>query len=135
MSRIRLVQWQIILFTALIGGCATAPVSLASKSWTLHTINDELLYGNKPITLSFDNSEQLSGSTGCNRYRASYSSDHGAINIATIATTKKLCAPEIMEQEKRYLRILGDAATYVDKCGRLKISSQENEILRFNLQK
>ena len=134
MSQLRTLPFFTVLLLT-INGCATTPVTLTSKSWNLHTINDELLYGNSAITLSFDTSNQLSGSAGCNRYRGKYHSDNGVINVETIATTKKLCTPAIMEQERQYLRILNDAVTYVDKCGRLKISSQDNEILRFNKTK
>lgn len=128
----------VLLVAAMLalGGCATAPEKLARKSWKLHTINDELLYGDSVITLRFDSDSQLSGSAGCNTYKASYSADPetNAIEIDAISTTRMQCAPEIMEQEQRYLGVLGNAATYLDKCGRLKIRSQDGGILWFNKQ-
>ena len=124
------------IFVALaLGGCVSAPVSLASKHWDLHTINDELLYGDRGITLVFDSDNELSGSAGCNDYRAHYSSKDGVLTVDSISRTKMQCGEEVMAQEKRYLEMLGDAATFVDKCGYLIIHSQEGDLLRFNLHK
>ncbi len=127
----------LITLLLALSGCATTPAGLASKQWNLHTINDELLFGDSKITLKFDNDHQLSGNAGCNDYHADYhlditSSTTGAIDVQPISTTKRQCDASIMEQEKRYLDALNDAAIYWDKCGRLKIRGQEGEILWFD---
>jgi len=126
-----------VITVLTLTGCATTPAGLASKQWNLHTINDELLYGDSKITLGFDNDNQLSGSAGCNSYHAKYrlditSTTTGAIDVESVSATKKQCDAAIMEQEKRYLTALSDAAIYWDKCGRLKIRGQEGEILWFD---
>lgn len=66
------------------------------------------------ITASFDESGALSGSAGCNTYRATFTTDQGGIEIVEPATTQKACAePEgIREQEAAYLAALSNAARY-----------------------
>jgi heat shock protein HslJ len=66
------------------------------------------------ITASFAESGALSGSSGCNGYTSSFTTERGAIEIAQPAGTKKLCAePEgIMEQEAAYLAALPKAVRY-----------------------
>ncbi len=66
------------------------------------------------ITARFADDGTLSGSAGCNSYRASYSTDRGTIEIGPAAATKKACAtPEgVMEQETAFLESLATAARY-----------------------
>ena len=60
------------------------------------------------ITASFDVDGTLSGSAGCNSYRARYATERGEIEITQPAGTQKACAsPDgIMEQESAYLAVL-----------------------------
>jgi heat shock protein HslJ len=66
------------------------------------------------ITASFAEDGTLSGSAGCNNYRATYETSQGGIEIDQAAATQKACAePEgIMEQEAAYLAALPTAARY-----------------------
>lgn len=61
------------------------------------------------ITLIF-HEESISGSAGCNRYMGSYSVDGAGISIGAIGATKMFCGEAgIMEQEGRYISLLGEA--------------------------
>ena len=66
------------------------------------------------ITASFDERGELSGSAGCNTYRASYTLGRGQIEIAEPTATRKTCAEPagIMDQEAAYLAALAMAADY-----------------------
>jgi heat shock protein HslJ len=66
------------------------------------------------LTATFGEDGTLSGSGGCNTYRATYTANRGRIEIGEPAATKKACAsPEgIMEQEAAYLAALPTAASY-----------------------
>ena len=66
------------------------------------------------ITASFDEGGELSGSAGCNAYRASYTLGRGQIEIAEPTATRKTCAEPagIMDQEAAYLAALAMAADY-----------------------
>jgi heat shock protein HslJ len=70
--------------------------------------------GGAEITASFDESGELSGSAGCNTYRASYTLGGGQIEIAEPTATRKTCAEPtgIMEQEAAYLAALAMAADF-----------------------
>jgi heat shock protein HslJ len=56
----------------------------------------------------------LSGSTGCNSYRGGYALDGPAIAIGPVAVTEMACLDPagVMEQEQRYLGLLGDVVGY-----------------------
>jgi heat shock protein HslJ len=69
------------------------------------------------VTLVF-HEEELSGSTGCNDYVASYTTiDSGdpvvSITVSSISIDKNLCTAEVMAQEKGYLESLGSADNYI----------------------
>jgi heat shock protein HslJ len=133
MKKRRLALISALVLLLVLNGCATmsAPPKLENGAWILHTINDELPYGNDAITLSFNSDSQLSGNAGCNDYHANYSHDETTLNIDTISTTRKMCTPEAMQQERRYLQLLGEAATFQDKCNWLRIHTQGNDLLMF----
>ena len=68
------------------------------------------------ITLNFDE-DDLSGSSGCNSYSASYTvvaADGPAttISVGSISGTSQACTQEIMAQERGYLDILASATGY-----------------------
>jgi heat shock protein HslJ len=75
------------------------------------------------ITASFSVDGRLSGSSGCNTYTATYSTDRGEIEITEPAGTRKACAePEgVMEQEAAYLAALPSAARYRIDGGLLEL--------------
>jgi heat shock protein HslJ len=66
------------------------------------------------VTASFGEDGTLSGSSGCNTYRATYEADRGQIEISAPAGTKKACAEPAgaMEQEAAYLAGLPTAVRY-----------------------
>jgi heat shock protein HslJ len=66
------------------------------------------------VTAVFGEDGTLTGSAGCNTYRATYEADRGTITIGEPAATRKACAePEgVMEQEQAYLAALPQATSY-----------------------
>lgn len=66
------------------------------------------------LTAAFGRDGSLSGSAGCNRYTAAYTTDKGSIEIEQPAGTRMACAepPGVMEQEAAYLAALPTAVRY-----------------------
>ena len=54
----------------------------------------------------------MSGSTGCNKYNAVYSTDGDMIAISPGATTLMACPTPIMAQESAFLDMLASATKY-----------------------
>lgn len=98
---------------------AAPPAPLEGTEWQLYAAND--LQGavvdplpDSRITALFDGDGNLSGSSGCNDYTATYEIDGNALVIGTIASTRMMCSePEgIMDQETAYLSLLESTASY-----------------------
>ena len=66
------------------------------------------------ITARFGSDRTLTGSAGCNRYSAGYTTHGNSIEIEPAALTRKACAsPEgVMEQENDYVAALTQATSY-----------------------
>jgi heat shock protein HslJ len=83
------------------------------------------------ITALFAEDGTLSGSAGCNNYRAMYETSQGGIEIDQAAATQKACAePDgIMEQEAAYLAALPTAASYRVVGRSLELLSAEGTLV------
>jgi heat shock protein HslJ len=92
---------------------------LAGSAWQVTGYNNgrqavvSLLAGSD-LTLAFSADGRLSGSAGCNRYHATYSSSAQDIRIGPAGATRRTCGepPGIMEQEARFLDALASAALW-----------------------
>ncbi len=114
---------------------AAAP-SLTGVVWELVSYNNgkeavvSVLAGTT-LTAEFAQDGTLSGSSGCNRYSASYSVDGGKIAIEPGISTLMACSePDgIMEQEAAYLQALPTAATYGFADGRLELRTADGALV------
>jgi heat shock protein HslJ len=88
-------------------------VSLAGSMWSLSAITGKDLVPGTIITAQFTADGKVSGSAGCNRYSATYSTKGSSIEITSeIASTMMACEQEIMDQEQAYLQALKGIKTY-----------------------
>ena len=74
-------------------------------TWTLYSINGKPVTGE--LTVSIDDNNRGSGISGCNTWSATMVPVAGQrIAMGPIATTKKQCAKDVMQQEFGYLSAL-----------------------------
>ena len=92
-------------------GLAAIP-GLQSGQWRVTQIGGDVAAETSAPTLSFSVDGKLQGSTSCNQFNGSYSLAGGALEVGTIATTRRACDPGVMRQERRFL----DALALVEKA-------------------
>ncbi len=90
---------------------------LADTSWNVISYNNGKqavvsVMGNTTLTAHFGADGNLSGSSGCNTYNATYETSGQNIKIGPPATTRMACEQAVMDQETQYLAALQTAATY-----------------------
>ena len=74
----------------------------------------------------------VSGSTGCNRYTASYTQAGDALEIGEIATTNMACAPPADQAEREFLASFERVAGWRVEGGELALDDGDgDELLRF----
>lgn len=92
--------------------------TLEGSSWDVIAYNNgkeavvSVIIGTE-ITANFGEEGQLTGSAGCNNYVAEYKTEGNTITISSaVATTRKACQEDVMDQENAYLAALEMADTY-----------------------
>ncbi|MDV2481993.1 META domain-containing protein [Methanoculleus sp. Wushi-C6] len=128
----------IVVASIITAGCTAgtsapgATAGLTGVSWSL----DSYLAGNgtlvpalpgTEVTAAFGPDDKVTGSAGCNGYGGDYRLDGTSLSVSSLARTLKLCLePEgIMEQEERFLDLLGSAAGYRLEGDRLLITGAD----------
>ena len=102
-----------------------APIDLEIRrvTWVLTGIHDgqsgfSSVLGDVVITLLLDDEGRATGSSGCNRYTATYTLTEEGLEIGAAAGTRMLCPEPVMVQEVRYLGWLPEVATRRVSVGR-----------------
>ena len=77
--------------------------------YTIHYINNgkqAVVSVQHPITMYLGADGKMNGNGSCNQYTTSYTVKEKQITIGVPATTRKMCSPELMEQEQQFLNAL-----------------------------
>lgn len=100
----------------LLGGKGESLIELKALSSTLeeglyhinHLNNGKqaVITLQTPISMQIEPDGKMFGDTGCNQYTTSYTIKGNQITIGFPATTRKICPPEFMEQEKQFINAL-----------------------------
>ncbi|MCW6038158.1 META domain-containing protein [Spirulina subsalsa FACHB-351] len=79
------------------------------------------------ITANFTRNK-ITGSGSCNQYNTSYREENNRLTVSPVASTRKACSIDIMQQETAYLRALEGAESYAITDQReLRISFKTDE--------
>jgi heat shock protein HslJ len=114
---VRLVALALPL-TLLVSACGgdepSGPEALEGESWILTQFVAEdgsTQIVDVGVDAEFDGS-QISGTSGCNRYNASYEANGNEISFGPIAGTQMACPEPQTSVEARYLQLLESVATF-----------------------
>jgi heat shock protein HslJ len=104
---------------------------LKGTSWRLVTLGGAGLIPGTQIKATFEDG-QVHGSA-CNSYGGSYKVSGDKLTVEALFMTEMACQnPEgVMEQEQRYLEMLGMAQTFKVSSGQLQIFAAGGEVLTF----
>lgn len=95
---------------------------LRDTAWQVEDIDERGIIDRSMISLAISRDGRVAGSTGCNRYVGHVYLDGDVITVSGIGSTRRACAPALMEQERRFLAALEAASSYAyDAVGRLVI--------------
>jgi heat shock protein HslJ len=92
------------------GGAILPPANLAGTRWRMLTIDGKSVDSATRTSMGFDG-QTMSGSAGCNRFSASYTSDGTRLSTGPIAATKKGCTGPEARQETAAFSILAKPVT------------------------
>lgn len=88
------------------------PRDLTVREWVVESIDGRGVVDNSRTTLTFDPQGQIAGRAGCNRYTGSYRLQGAQLSLGDVATTRMVCVPALMDQEARFLKLLGQVRAF-----------------------
>ena len=126
-------------FTTTLAACgdggSSGPEALEGVTWILTQFvaedgSTEIVQVG--VNAEFDGST-ISGTSGCNRYNASYEASGNEISFGPIAGTKMACPEPQMSVEARYLQLLESVATFEVEGRAMSMSDGEGTpVLQFS---
>jgi heat shock protein HslJ len=120
---------------------AAAPMSASTPAvpeirgitWRAEDIGGSGIIDRSRATLVLGADGSVSGNASCNAYSGSYTLDAGLLAIGELSlASEKSCAPSLLNQERRFLEVLG-AVRRVEllPTGALLVSGTDGLSLRF----
>lgn len=109
----------LVLFSSFaVFACSSTPTSEAVRpedlgeallgEWVMTSIAGEPSLDQTEPFLGFSSDGRIYGSTGCNRMTGRWQLHGVRLQLDPMATTRMAGPPEVMEQERRILGVLGD---------------------------
>jgi heat shock protein HslJ/uncharacterized lipoprotein YbaY len=94
-------------------GCGGEPaVLLRGKEWVVEDIDRSGIIDRSRVTLNFDDKNRVYGRAGCNTYNGGYRLTGEGLTVTSPASTLMACAESLMQQEQRFLEILGSVERF-----------------------
>lgn len=122
----------IALLAASLAGCAADPVQLESdKTYRVEWIGERPLIDRSHLTVTLGEDGRAYGTAGCNHWFASFEREGEKLTFGQAGSTRKMCAPALMEQEQRFLEALGQVQRWdVSGIGQLRLWPAEGKPIR-----
>jgi heat shock protein HslJ/membrane-bound inhibitor of C-type lysozyme len=113
-----------------LSGCGGDSYALLTgKEWLVEDIAGQGMIDFTRVTLQFDGKGRLSGHASCNQYTTAYEFNE-QLDIADPIATRKSCAPALMKQEQRFLKLLSEVVRLdFDASGALILSTANGRTL------
>ncbi|MFM8810533.1 MAG: META domain-containing protein [Chthoniobacterales bacterium] len=104
-------------------------VTLPGSAWEVTTYAGQTPLADHPITFEFDTEGNIAGDASCNRFGGTCTIEGNTIKVGPLRSTRRACEPEIMQQEHKFLALLGSVTTWqIDSDGVLVLIGEEGEI-------
>jgi heat shock protein HslJ len=132
MERMRM-RMMALLLSAALGACSSVPQnaeppSLDGTAWVLSDLPGRALPPGQPPTLQFQ-AGTATGSDGCNRYTAQYTSKGGALAVSPGAMTRMACPEDRMQLADAFMAALTGAKRYRVSSGTLDLLGADGAVL------
>ncbi len=103
--------------------------ALPGSAWQVTSVVGKGPLDDHPITFEFDTEGNIAGDASCNRFGGTCTIEGNTIKIGPLRSTRRACEPEVMQQERKFLALLGSVATWkIDPDGSLILTGEDGEI-------
>ncbi|MCG7198245.1 META domain-containing protein [Marinobacter pelagius] len=103
---------------------------LRGAEWVVEDIAGAGIIDGSRVTLRFLSDNRVAGRASCNRYTGSYQLSGEGISFGAIASTRRACVPALMNQEDRFLEVLGEVSRFeIGRHGQLELTTASGDTL------
>ncbi len=122
-----------LLLIAALGACSSVQQNaeqptLDGTAWVLSDLPGRTMPVGQPPTLQFQ-AGKATGSDGCNRYTAPYTSKGGALEVSPGAMTRMACPEDRMQHADAFMAALTGAKGYRVGSGKLDLLGADGAVL------
>ena len=105
-----------------------APVTLPGSAWQVTSLAGQDPLDDHPITFDFDTEGNIAGDASCNRFGGTCTIEGNTMTVGPLRSTRRACEPEIMQQEQKFLALLGACTTWSLEGDELVLAAPDGEI-------
>ncbi len=95
-----------ILMAAVMSVASAGDNGMVGQEWLAEDIGGRGVVDNVRTAITIGAGGEVTGSGGCNRLRGVAQTDGSSLTFGTMATTRMMCPPAVMDQEGKFLRAL-----------------------------
>jgi len=106
---------------------------LAGEVWVAEYIHGRPVIDMSHTSMVFTTDGKVNGLGGCNNYMGSYTLKDGEITFSPMASTMKMCAPALSDQEHRFFSSLAKPQNVSFENGLLHLTPENGEPSVFGL--
>ncbi|CDF82713.1 hypothetical protein PKB_1350 [Pseudomonas knackmussii B13] len=116
----------------LLAGCAAHPTQPESdQEYRVEWVGPRPLVGHSHVSMTFDGEGRAFGNAGCNHWFANYQMEGDKLTFSQPGSTRRMCAPAVMEQEQRFLALLGSVQRWdITEKGELRLWPETGRAIR-----
>ena len=125
---------RILLSLLLITSAALAmetnqpTATLPGSAWQVTTFGGQAPLSDHPVTFEFDKEGNIAGDASCNRFGGSCKIEGNKIEVGPLRSTRRACETDIMQQEHKFLALLGAVTAWSMDGEELVLTAPDGEI-------
>src|SRR5690554_5324057 len=99
--------------------------------WVVEDLAGAGLIDRSMVTLQFLGNGRVAGRASCNRFMGNYRLSDDGLSFSTLGSTMMACAPSLMNQERKYLELLGQVVDgHIGRQGELLLETGNGEVIK-----
>lgn len=113
-------------------GCGGEPGRLLQGTeWVVEDIDGAGIIDSSRVTINFMPENRVAGNASCNQFTGGWKLTGEGLGLTQMASTKKACAPALMNQESRFLSLLSDTTRFdIGRHGELLLTASDGQMIR-----
>lgn len=120
---------------ALLGCASDSPVLQQDSTYVVEWIGERPLIDRSHLSITLGKDGRAYGNAGCNHWFASYQLSGQQLSFSQAGSTRKACAPSLMEQEQRFLQALNQVQRWdISAINQLRLWPATGKPIRLFLQ-